>query len=191
MVNVWRLMAFGEAGYRKQMIHWAINNDRIAIGWTEVGPLDQYGTPGDIQIRVNAEFECTQGANPTAGIQLWNFRGGPHPLYPGARCGPDPHRLAMQCEDLVILKPNDFNQSVVVRVQGPYRFVPPGNFDVPPYGYGHRQKVEVTDINPQALWDVASPILPGQSKFNALVRCHEVEQEVMDGLPRNRHLRTR
>lgn len=191
MVNVWRLMAFNEPGHRQQMIQWAINNSRIAIGWTEVGTLNQYETPGDIQHKVFDIYEGPPGRSPTAGIQLWNFRGGTHPFYPGVQGGPDPHRLAMQCGDLVILKANGYGESVVMRVQGPYELVPAGDTTLPPFGYGHQRKAEVTDIGPQALWHAASTILPGQSPFNALVRLHEVEQEVLNGLPRNRHLRTR
>ena len=182
MVNVWRLIAFNEAGYRLEMIQWSIGNCRIAIGWTQVGPLNEYGTPREIRDQVMDIFQGTSGANPTAGIQLWNFRGGAHPFYPGAQAGPDPHRLAMQCGDLVILKANRYSQSVVMRVEGPYEFAPAENYHVPPYGYGHQRKAEVTDINPWALWDAAGPILPGQSPFNALVRLHKVDQEVVNDL---------
>ena len=176
MVSVWRLMAFGEAGYRQQMVQWAVDNCRIAIGWSEVGTLDQYGTPGDIRDQVMEIFAGTAGANPTAGIQLWNFRGGPHPFYPGVEGGPDPDRLAMLCGELVILKANRFNQSVVMRVQGPYEYASRGDITLPPYGYQHQRKAEVTDIDPKALWEAASPIFPGQDIHNALVRLHDVEQ---------------
>lgn len=131
------------------------------------------------------------GRSPTAGIQLWNFRGGGHPFYPGTQGAPDPHRLAMQFGDLVILKANGYNESVVMRVRGPYEFVPHGDLNVPPYGYGHQRQAEVTHIDPQALWEAGEGMLPGQNRFNALVRCHEVEQQEVNGLPRNRHLRTR
>jgi len=176
MVNVWRLMAFNEPGHRQQMIQWSIGNCRIAIGWTEVRTLNQYETPGDIQHQVFDIYEGPPGRSPTAGIQLWNFRGGTQPFYPGVQGGPDPHRLAMQCGDLVILKANGYGESVVMRVQGPYELVPAGDTTLPPFGYGHQRKAEVTDIGPQALWDAAGGILPGQDIHNALVRLHEVGQ---------------
>ena len=182
MVNVWRLMAHHVKCCRLPMIQWATVNNRIAIGWSEVGDLfqPQYATPEDIQDQVNivAQGQGPPAEAPTAGIQLWNFRGGAHPFHPGAHSGPHTCRPAMQCGDLVILKTDDkhggWAQSVVMRVQGPYEYVPPGHVpdDQPPFGYRHQRKaVQVTGCSPKALWNAAHPIVPGQSIFNALVLC--------------------
>lgn len=175
MPNVWRLMAFQRDNRRQKMFRWAIDSNRIAVGWSEVGDLfqPQYATPEDIQAQVNAIFggQGPPAKVPTAGIQLWNFRGGAHP--------------AMQCGDLVLLKAD--RKSVVMRVTGPYEYVARGNATRPPFGYQHQREAEVTDIDPNALWEAARPILPGQNRYNALVRCHEVGQRVVNGLARNRH----
>ncbi len=132
MVNVWRLMAHHDKCYQLRMIQWAKANNRIAIGW-DVGSLAQYETPGDIQKEVRKQFlgQGPPGEAPTAGIQLWNIRGGKHSFYAGVGAGRHRYDLAMQCEDLVILKPSDWPQSVVMRVTGAYEYVPSpcsGNF---------------------------------------------------------------
>ena len=172
MVNVWRLMAFNERNYLQAVVQWAIHNNRIAIGWSEVGSLNQYGTPGDIQHQVIAIFQVLPAANPTAGIQLWNFRGGAHQFHAQAQGGPHTHRLAMQCGDLVILKAREWRQSVVMRVQGPYEYVPRVSVELPPYGYRHQRKAIPTDCSPQALWNEAGRAAPHQSvRGNALVLC--------------------
>ena len=185
MVNVWRLMAFGEEGYGPQMIQWAIDNNRIAIGWSEVGNLIQYATPAGIQKRVRDIFGGPRnpGGAPTAGIQLWNFRGGSYPFHARAQNGPDPHRLAMRGGDLIILKTR--RRSRVMRVKGPYEYVARGDETRPPFGYQHQRKAEITCIDGEALWRAARPMLPGQNKFNALVRCHDVGQAVVNNLSRN------
>lgn len=173
-------MAFNEANYRWQVIQWAIANGRIAIGWSEVGTLCQYATPGDIQNQVGIIFggPNNPGGAPTAGIQLWNFRGGPHPFYAQAQGGPHPHFLAMQCGDLVILKANNWPQSVVMRVQGPYQYVPHVPIGQPPYGYRHQRNAQVTDIDPQGLWNAAGGLCRVQAlqqnwRRNALVLCQD------------------
>jgi len=175
MANVWRLMAFNEPVYRPQMIRWAIDNCRIAIGWSEVQDLCQYGAPEDIQNQVGAIFGGPNdpGGAPTAGIQLWNFRGGAHRFYAGVGIGPHPHFLAMQCGDLVILKGNSFPASVVMRIQSPYQYVLHVPINQPPYGYQHQRAAVPTGCNSQNLWEEAGGLpgvqASGQSIFNALI----------------------
>ena len=193
MVNVWRLMAHHDPDRRQPMIQWATDNNRIAIGWIGECDLTQYTTPQDIQDRVDEVHrdEGPPGEMPTAGIQLWNFRGGAHSFYAQAQGDPHPHRLAMQCGDLVILKTDDkhggWPQSVVMRVQGPYEYIPPGHVpdDQPPFGYRHQREAVPTGCGPQNLWNVAGG-LPGVKALhqnwrqNALVRC-QFPVECQDG----------
>ena len=175
MVNVWRLMAHHVKSCQLPMIQWAIANNRIAIGW-DVGSLAQarYATPGDIQKEVRKRFrgQGPPGEKSTAGIQLWNIRGGEGAFHPGVGAVPHPHDLVMQCEDLVILKPSGWPQSVVMRVTGAYEYVPSpcsGNFQ---WLYPHRRKaVHMAGYDPRTLWEKAGRLAPDQDKFNALVRC--------------------
>ena len=180
MVNVWRLVAFNERDHQQQMIQWATNYNRIAIGWSVVGNLIQFTAPENIQNQVSIIFggPNNPGGAPTAGIQLWNFRGGAHPFYPRSQGGPHPHFLAIQYGDLVILKTRKWSQSVVMRVQGPYLYVPHVPINQPPYGYRHQRNAQVTDIDPEGLWNEAGR-LPGVQALhqnwrqNALVLCRD------------------
>ena len=171
MANVWRLIAHHVQACQLPMIQWAIANERIAIGWGAVGNLDQanqaqYATPiairqaaAAIALQINDDWLL----RPLLGINLWNFRGGAHPFYAQAQGGPHPQRQAMQCGDLVILKtsigPRDgFQNSVVMRVTGPYEYVdPPQPLPcIAGYGYQHQRKaVRVAGCDPQALWNAA------------------------------------
>ena len=60
MVNVWRLIAFQDKGCRRQLvIQWAINNERIAIGWGRIGNLGQYATEQNILVAAQ-NYLCPQ-----------------------------------------------------------------------------------------------------------------------------------
>ena len=169
MVNVWRLMAHNAQCCHLPMIQWAVANNRIAIGWGAVGDLTQaqFTTPEDIRTRARkiANHVNDAGARaflrrPLLGINLWNFRGGAHPFYAQAQGDPHPHRDAMQCGDLVILKTNNWPQSVVMRVTGPYEYVDPPQAlpCLADYGYQHQRKAVPTGCDPKALWDVAGGV---------------------------------
>ena len=194
MANVWRLMAHHELACQLPMIQWAIANERIAIGWGAVGDLAQYATPEDIRAEARniANHINNPGAaaflrRPLLGINLWNFRGGPHPFYAQVQGDPHPYRRAMQCGDLIILKrTGTLRDSVVMRVTSPYEYVDPPQAlpCIRKYGYQHqRQAVKVSGCNTRALWDAAGG-LPGVRALhqavlgNALVLCQlQVECE--------------
>lgn len=162
------------------MIQWALANKRIAIGWGAVGSLAQaqFTAPGNIRetARGIAHQSADAGSRaflrrPLLGVNLWNFRGGSQPFHANAQGGPHPHRLAMQFGDLIILKTDigplhGFQESVVMRVTGPYEWVPLNHlkerFDhqqercLEVYGYQHQRDAEqVTCINAMDLWDAA------------------------------------
>lgn len=157
------------------MIQWAAGNNRIAIGWGAVGDLAQYATPQDM--RTAAEEIADQTNNnwlrkPLLGINLWNFRGGAHPFYARAQGGPHPHRQAMQCGDLVILKrTGTWKDSVAMRVTGPYEFIDPPQAlpCITDYGYQHQRKAVPTCCAPKALWDVAGGVDGIQALGEAVV----------------------
>ena len=208
MVNVWRLMAHNNRCCHLPMIRWAIANQRIALGWGLIGDVRQYATPQQIRDAASDHYPDLRNHTKSA-TSCWNFYEGPtkgpgRHFFPSAIANLDMSRNTMQCGDLVILKTNigprfGFRNSVVIRVRGPYEFVAPPEYANPPealsclvcYGYQHQRQAEVADIDPEALWHAARPILPGQDKFAALVRCHEVGKRVVDGLARNRHLEGR
>lgn len=202
MVNVWRLMAHNAQCCHLPMIQWAIANNRIAIGWGLIGDLTQpqFATPADIRAiagqianHVNDEGAGAFLMKPLLGINLWNFRGGAHPFYAQAQGGPHPHRQAMQCGDLVILKTDigprkGFQNSVVMRVTGPYEYVdsPQALPCLANYGYQHQRAAkQVPGCDPQALWNAAGG-LPGVWALheavvgNALVLC-QFPVECQDG----------
>ena len=183
MVNVWRLMAHHVECCRLPMIQWATANNRIAIGWGDVGNLTQYATREEIQAAVQGAFlgQGPPGNVRSAGIQLWNFRGGAHWFYPNPDDDPDQNRYAMQCGDLVILKTNTgprrgWQNSKVMRVhpdEGRYDYAPPPHLVNCPGLYQHQRRVQVVPhIDPQALWLEAGRAAPHQNvRRNALVRC--------------------
>ena len=157
MVNVWRLIAFQDKGCRRQLvIQWAINNERIAIGWGRIGNLGQYATEQDI-LAAAQNYLCPQQYPQDKPLQkcvrsCWKFR-------------------EMQPGDLVVYKGNDWGGSKVMRVKGPYEYVcnPPGE-QPPYYDYQHQRKIQVTCIDPYWLWNEAGKA-PGEVVFDALIRC--------------------
>ena len=201
MVNVWRLMAHNDECCHLPMIQWAKDNNRIALGWGLIGDIRHFATPQDI-----ADAACRTGSpyyqttKTKCATSCWNFYEGPKEgparyFYPSALGAPDNSCNTMQCDDLVILKTRigprgGFRNSVVMRVTGPYEYIAPPQAlpCLADYEYQNQREAEVTDICPEALWHQVRPILPGQNKFNALVRCHAVGQAVVNGLARNRHL---
>ena len=174
MVNVWRLMAHHVEPCRPPMIQWATANNRIAIGWGDVGCLAQYATPEDIQKEVRKQFrgQGPPGEKSTAGIQLWNFRGGAHSFYPGVKAGRHQHDWAMQCEDLVILKGS--GQDVVMRVTGAYEYAkksPCLGKNCPGLYQHQRKAVHMAGYDPGELWEEAGGPAPCQDiRGNALLR---------------------
>ena len=198
MVNVWRLRAHHEQCCHLPMIQWATDNNRIAIGWGAVGNLTQaqFTAPGAIRaaaIQIANQTNNVWYRRPLLGINLWNFRGGAHPFYAQAQGGPHPHRQAMQCGDLVILKTDigprkGFQNSVVMRVTGPYEYVdsPQALPCLANYGYQHQRAAkQVPGCDPQALWNAAGG-LPGVRALheavvgNALILC-QFPVECQDG----------
>ena len=176
MVNVWRLMAHHEPNQQLVVIDWAVQNGRVAVGWSELGELQQelYAEPADIVESAHNIDDFLGLRNlPRCGIQLWNFWGGAGRSFcpsVGVMCT---DRSAMQCGDLVILKTSTgprhgWQNSVVMRVNGPYEHVPAAQA---PFGYQHQRKASVTKIDPQVLWNDAGRMQPGQFIRNALIQC--------------------
>ena len=159
MVNVWRLMAQDDENYQLAMIQWAIAIGRIAIGWGRIGNLSQYASSQKIVEAICREYPGLPKSNKQrSGDQLWNF-----------------YRM-MQCGDLVILKTKvgprkGWQNSVVMQVKGPYEHVD----EQPPYHdyQNQREAVQVTNCDPQALWEAAGRMAEGEGQFirNALIRC--------------------
>ena len=174
---VWKLIAHHQLDCRLPMIQWAKDNDRIAIGWGDVGSLAQYETPEDIREEVEERFrgQGPPGEKSTAGIQLWNFRGGAHSFYPGVGAGRHPHDWAMQCDDLVILKGS--GQDVVMQVTGAYEYAKksPCLGKNCPGLYQHQRKAVPTGYDPGELWEKAGGQAGveamSQDTHNALLRC--------------------
>ena len=163
MVNVWRLMAHNEECCHLPVIQWAKKTTGLPSGWGAVGKLTQaqYTAPGAIRVAARRiADQCNdEGARDflwraTLGINLWNFHGGLGRFYPRVNDGPDKHRDAMQCGELVILKTNSgprkgWKNSVVMRVTGPYKYVnPPQPLPcLADYGYQHQREAVRKDIS--------------------------------------------
>ena len=153
MVNVWRLMAHDDLDQRLTVIRWAKKNERVGIGWDDLGDIRQYETVDQI---TDAAIEVYHGMGlrnvHRCGAQLWNF------------C------RTMQSQDLVILKTGRWQESVVMRVrEQPYEYVLDN--EAPPFGLQHQRKVEVTNVDPQALWQKAGGMQPGECIYSALIQC--------------------
>ena len=119
---------------RLTVIRWARENERVGIGWDDLGDIRQYETVDQI---TDAAIEVYHGMGlrnvHRCGAQLWNF------------C------RTMQSQGLVILKTGRWQESVVMRVrEQPYEYVLDN--EAPPFGLQHQRKVEVTNVDPQALW---------------------------------------
>lgn len=185
MVNVWRLMAHHCEDCHLPMIRWSIANNRIAIGWGQVGSLFQaeYTTPEAIRTAARriANHVNDEGAReflrrPLLGINLANFRGGARPFHAQVQGDPHPNLQAMQCGDLVILKTNigpqdGWTNSVVMRVTGAYEYVDPPQAlpCVANYGYQHQRNAVHTGCDPWALWNEAGGVGGVQALGQAVV----------------------
>ena len=132
-MNIWRLVAHDKQP--DEAIRIMKSTNRIAIGWTDIGDLNQVSPQNstDITKLIQKSYRNITNAN-FGGPSLWNF-------YNEVNEG-----------DFVILTSNS-KRNCVFEIAGPYFFATSSN-DI--CGYLHQRIAYLTDIDPNLLWESAN-----------------------------------
>ena len=142
---LWRLITHHE--YPDDALKWYLNHSLIALGWGDIGDLQnqQINYQTDISALCNQAYGPGNTNNGECGRCLWDFW------------------KIMTIGDLVILGTGGGYRACVVEVTGNYFFdvtYPPGvnaqNLD----GYYYRREVKRTNYNADVLWR-KSNLAPG------------------------------
>lgn len=154
-MNVWRLMTHHENP--ESALAWSILNNRIAIGWGNLGDLSlqQLQSPAEISGLIRYYYPGLRNSG-TGGKSLWNFYS------------------VMQKGDLVILSVG--RRALAVEVVGDYEFsdAPVLNGVELSGDYCHQRQVKPSGWDVEKLWHIAgAKITEGQSRYQALVRCEK------------------
>lgn len=152
-MNIWRLIAHHEkAGDAIELMK---SQNRIAIGWSEIGDLSM-AHPKDQSEITNLILQSDRSHKNAhlGGPSLWN-------LY-----------KELQKGDFVILNANG-KRRCVFEVAGPYLYESGDNQIL---GYGHQRPAFLTSIDPNQLWsNSGSSVLLGQNVRWTLAACSEPE----------------
>lgn len=160
MTTVWRLLM------ERAALPWVLANGRIAIGWGEIGDIQQLGTLDAI-----AEAIWNRNANDpnhaTRGNA--NVEHGSHSLHDFC--------YAMQPGDLVIVSERSRTRRGrrrgVWEVDGEYEYADPA---AAPLNYQHQRRAHLTELDADALWLQAGGRLAHNINYRTLDRCaNEVE----------------
>jgi predicted Mrr-cat superfamily restriction endonuclease len=132
------------------MLDWTRKNERIAIGWGDIGSLTSYRSVEEVKTAIKAQSRYHQYPNAALmGPSLWD-------LY-----------TEMQKGDLVILSTGKREQ--VVEVVSAYEWCQNPDFEG---NYWHQRRVKLTTRNPEKVWHEAGASFPvGQSRYRTLLRC--------------------
>ena len=151
-MTVWRLITHHLDP--EALLTWAKSSGRIAVGWSVLGDLRQYGS----------EKEMTQAVRET-GNPNWSVSGTQLASF----------RDRMRLGDLVILSTGR-RRSVVMRVDGNYEFVEqPEGDDV---AYAHQRRAMRLDLDPDGVWSEAGGVATDQNGRWTLLRCqYEVSED--------------
>ena len=164
-MNIWRLMTHHLD--QEKALAWSQQQQRIAIGWGQVGDISAHGYTSSEEISQAIKGLFHQGKHPyknwgQGGVCLWDFY------------------VAMKQGDLVILNTKR-GPSLVVEVTGDYQCVtaPPNLPD-----YRHQRTVKLSGWNPKDLWKRAGarPIAGHNSRWT-LIQCTESLSEELRNPP--------
>jgi 5-methylcytosine-specific restriction endonuclease McrA len=145
-VNIWRLIAHHEDC--EEAIELMKNTNRLAIGWSDIGSLDNFKSKDDIAKAIREHYP-TLGNSHTGGPSLWNFK-------------------EIQIGDLVIVNVNHKRDSVFEVIDN-YEYVISKKSLL---GYQHQRKAILRDINAEELWkSVGGNIIQGENIRWSLVKC--------------------
>lgn len=147
-MNTWRMMTHHRNA--KGALDWTRKNERIAIGWGDIGSLTNYGSMEEVKTAIKAQLNYPDYPNAASmGPTLWDFY------------------TEMKHGDLVILSTG--KRELVVEVVGDYEWR--GNPDLEG-DYFHQRRVRLTTLSPEKVWQEAGASFPvGQSKYRTLLRC--------------------
>jgi predicted Mrr-cat superfamily restriction endonuclease len=146
---VWRLMTHHERP--EDMLRWAKTSQRLAIGWGRIGDLmaHHHTSPESIREAIREAYPGVRNAS-CGGQSLWEFW------------------RAMKPDDRVILSTG--RREAVMRVTGPYQFVPESQ-QPPAEGYQHQRQAELLELDADELWARAGGMADGYNRYCPLVRC--------------------
>lgn len=145
-MTTWRLMTYHEKP--NPMLDWTRENERIAIGWGDIGALTKFNSVEEVKAAIKTRPRYPQYPNAAStGPSLWEFY------------------TEMQIGDLVILRGG---KHIVVEVVGDYEWNKTPAFAG---NYWHQRRVKLTTLNPEATWHQAGGNFPvGQSRYRTLLR---------------------
>jgi predicted Mrr-cat superfamily restriction endonuclease len=143
-------------------LSWVAANERIAIGWGEIGDIRQLGTFDAIAEAIrqrNANHPDHEG-KPEANVQH-----GAHSVHDFC--------YGMRAGDLVIISDRSRRRGVW-QVEGQYEYAEEA---AAPLNYQHQRRARRTELDADALWAHAGGRLAeGQINYRTLGRCpNEVE----------------
>ena len=152
-MNIWRLIPYHVRDRAPELAEWSRKNGVLAIGWGQMGELEQYSVRSETQMKrlvADNHPDYPTNSKVNGGRSLWRFY----------------HE--MQVGDLVIVSASGSRRQTM-RVTGEYYFVPLGE-DTSHY-YEHRRKAEAVRIDPDHLWKLSGGAAPGEGIYSTLVRC--------------------
>ena len=147
-MNTWRLMTYHTKP--NPMLEWTRKNERIAIGWGDIGSLTNFRSVEEVKTAIKARPRYPKYPNAALlGPSLWD-------LY-----------VTMQKGDLVILSTG--KRELVVEVVGDYEWNQDPDFEG---NYWHQRRVKLTILNPEKVWhEAGAKFSIGQSRYCTLLRC--------------------
>lgn len=151
-MNIWRLIAHHYDC--EEAIELMKNTNRLAIGWSEIGKLNNFICKNDISNAIRTHYPDLQNSH-TGGPSLWNF-------YKKVQIG-----------DLVIVNVNHKRDSVFEVIED-YEYV---SKDESLLGYQHQRKAILRDINAEQLWNsMGKKVAEGENIRWSLAKCIKTEK---------------
>jgi predicted Mrr-cat superfamily restriction endonuclease len=153
MRTVWRLL-IDDAD---TTLSWMAANERIAIGWGEIGDVRHFGTADAI---ADAIRDRNASHPDHAGKPAANVMHGTHSLHDFCH--------QMRPGDLVIIS-SESRRRGVWEVVGEYEYA---DQEASPLNYRHQRGARATELDPDELWQQAGARLAdGQVNYRTLGRC--------------------
>lgn len=147
-MNIWRLIAHHKDC--EEAIKLMKYTNRLAIGWSEIGKLNDFKSQNDISNAIRKHYPNLKNSQ-TGGPSLWNF-------YKEVQIG-----------DLVIVNVNGKKDSVFEIIDD-YEYVTEKQSLL---GYQHQRKAVLRDINAKQLW---KGVVNGENQRWTFVKCIKTEE---------------
>ena len=150
-MNIWRLIAHHYDA--KDAIEQMINTNRLAIGWSKIGSLENFSSQDEVSQAIREHYPDLDNSH-TGAPSLYNF-------FKKVTIG-----------DLVIVNV-DRKRHSVFEVIGEYEFTSERNSIL---GYSHQRKAILVGINAEELWQSSNGIDDGENQRWTLARCSSTKE---------------